>query len=119
MTTVLVVDDDVDVRETLVELLEDRGFRVVAARDGVDALDRVLAVKPDVMLIDQRMPRMTGSDCVRALRSRGVDVPVVLMSAAHDVASLSQAAGIRWFLGKPFGLDELVGALTHALADTN
>lgn len=114
--TVLVVDDDPDIRAALVDLVSEFGFRTVGAFDGVDALARIDEVHPDVVVLDNRMPRMTGTECVRELRSRGNDVPIVLMTAAREVEELARSIGVRWFIGKPFGVEQLVEAIRRALS---
>lgn len=113
---VLLVDDDDDLRPLLAELMRWDGWEVVQARDGCEGQALFASVPPDVLVLDQRMPGMTGSDLFRKLRAGGSLVPVVLISAAPNVASLAANLGIRHFLRKPFDMDEMLAALRAACA---
>jgi two-component system OmpR family response regulator len=111
--TVLVVDDEPAIREIVATLLEDEGYEVRHARDGVEALaaidDRI-----DLVLSDVIMPRLDGASLVRKLRRRGHLVPVVLMSAVYADVDLP---GVR-FVPKPFEIDRLLGTVASALGST-
>jgi len=111
--TVLVVDDEPAIREIVATLLEDEGYEVRHARDGVEALaaidDRI-----DLVLSDVIMPRLDGASLVRKLRRRGHLVPVVLMSAVYADVDLP---GVR-FVPKPFEIDRLLGTVASALEST-
>ncbi len=107
---VLVVEDDVAVRETLRELLTDSGLRVVCARNGADALDELFraAVAPTLILLDLMMPIMDGYEFrARQLAdARLRDIPVVVITAHEDAQRTSRALGAP-VLVKPFDVDEL------------
>ncbi len=102
---VLVIEDDSDIRDTLVESLEECGFSVAAADDGEEAL-HVLdgGLEPDVLVLDLMMPRMDGWALLKRLRAdpRHARRPVLVISAAADTGSLGASA----CLAKPFHLDE-------------
>src|SRR5678815_5518609 len=87
--TVLVVEDDVDIRQALVEILEDQGFETLGARDGADALDILSRATdlPCVILLDLMMPVMDGAAFREAQRNdpRLASIPVVVLSAYWDV----------------------------------
>ncbi len=107
--SILVVDDDVDARESMVDVLERRGCAVESAGDGAAALARLRAgLRPSVMLIDLFLPRMDGADLLASIRSdpalASVRVIVVTGLASGKVRSLVAADG---YLFKPFGADEL------------
>ena len=107
--TVLVVEDDVDTRAALRLALEDEGFIVESAGDGLHALQRVRDHTPDVVILDLSMPRMGGEDFLFAWRS-GVDtpgVPIIVISAAYKPPR-PEDLGIDAFLPKPFDLRTLV-----------
>ena len=109
---VLVVDDEPAIRETVATLLEEEGYRVRRARDGVEALSTLAGDGIDVILADVNMPRLDGATLVRKLRGRGNRIPIVLMSAIYADVDLP---GVR-FVPKPFAIDRLLGAVTSALA---
>ena len=105
--SLLVVDDD-DTREALAELLRDEGYAVVTARDGAQALERVEAYVPDLVLLDIVMPRTTGMELLGSLRQRWspAELPVIMMSAKGQstdvVAALGQ--GANDYITKPLDL---------------
>ena len=114
---VLVADDDDDVRSALGDLLAGTlGCERVEARDGIEALAALRAGGIDAVLLDHRMPGLTGAEVVRQLRVEGITTPVVLMTAASDVRRLAEELGLPLWLGKPFGLDQLLDQVERALA---
>jgi CheY-like chemotaxis protein len=115
---ILVADDDPLLRRFLVTALQAAGFDVVAAQDGIEALSFFRAHGPfDVVLLDEEMPRLSGSQAVRALRTAGETLPVVLFSGHLTLsAAEQQALGVGSVVQKPCGIEVLVEALCHALA---
>jgi DNA-binding NtrC family response regulator len=111
---VLVVDDEPRVCELLREFLTLQGYDVATAATGTEALDTVPIFQPDVIMVDMRMPSLSGRDVLDAVRRRGFTTPVVLMSGD------SARAGEGFFevLQKPFDLwrtaQVVVAALAHA-----
>lgn len=112
----LVVDDEAALLLTLVANLELEGFDVVEAGGAERALELVRASHFDLVLSDIRMPGMNGIDMVRALRSMGSDVPVVLMTAFTAESALGAAIeeGVFTIVTKPFDLTALVTSLSEA-----
>jgi CheY-like chemotaxis protein len=111
--TVLVVEDDPEIRESLVDLLEGQGYGVVAAANGREALRllRSRSPTPCLILLDLMMPVMDGRT-FRAEQLRSPDlasIPVVVVSAYRDVEESARALQVREFLEKPFDLDHLMG----------
>ncbi|MBY6365398.1 response regulator transcription factor [Rhodococcoides corynebacterioides] len=115
--TVLVVDDDADVLASLERGLRLSGFTVITAPDGAVALDLVDARRPDVVVLDMNMPVLDGSGVVSALRARGNDVPVCVLSARSSVDDriAGLEAGADDYLTKPFVLAELVARINAML----
>jgi two-component system response regulator MprA len=116
MATVLIVDDDRKLLKMLHRTLAYEGFRVVTAVDGHEALDRVRADQPDLIVLDWMMPEMDGIEVIRHLRAAN-DKTMVLMLTARDAIE-NRVAGLESgaddYLVKPFAPAELV-ARVHAL----
>lgn len=116
--TILVVDDDADLREMLVLVLASRGFQVESAADGAAAMERLQqAPRPDALLIDLRMPVVDGTDFLRQVRSTPslAGLPVIVMSGERGGEAVATKAGASAFLAKPFGILELVAEVYRAL----
>ncbi len=115
MQSVLVVDDESDIREAVTELLADEGYQVMNAGDGAEALRKARAFHPSIVLLDLMMPGMSGWEFC-AERKGDPDlrqIPVVVVSALGRVPGI-EASG---YLQKPFGLADLLSAVkTHARA---
>jgi two-component system response regulator MprA len=110
---VLVVDDDLAMRETLRAALRLRGHDVSLAVDGVDALQCMDGAEHDAVVLDVLMPRVDGFEVCRRLRSQGCRTPVLLLTARDDVADRVDGldAGADDYLVKPFALEELLARL--------
>ncbi len=109
---VLVVDDDDVIRQLITVNLELEGFEVATAVDGQDCLDKVKAVRPDVITLDIMMPRLDGWEAAGRLREdpETAGIKVVLLSARAQEADLERGSriGVDAYLTKPFDPDELV-----------
>ncbi|HUJ62135.1 MAG TPA: response regulator [Kofleriaceae bacterium] len=114
---ILVVDDEPMVRDTLGHMLVDEGYVVDVAVDGVDALDRVHAARPDAILLDLMMPGMNGRQFLQALRDEPVyaEVPVLIMTAVHGLEINLAAIGASEVVEKPFNPDELLNKVALAV----
>lgn len=117
--TILVVDDDEDVREAVSSALDDEGYDVLVARDGMDALAVLRRVPaPQLIVLDLTMPRMTGSEFRRHLAAelpQLSSVPVLVMSADIEGRLKARALGAAAFLRKPIRLSELFRTVSHHL----
>ena len=109
--TVLVVEDDPAVLDLLEDALEDEGYRVRRAEDGVEALEAIQRELPSLVVADVHLPRLDGGQLVRRLRD--VNVPVLLLSADPNWARTPGVA----FVPKPFDLDHLLTVVARLLAD--
>jgi len=111
MSTVLIVDDDLTARETLVAMLEGEHYDLQLAKDGTQALQMLEQIQPDVILLDVMMPGMDGYEVCRRVRStpQFAEVPIILLTALDDRASLVRGieSGADDFLSKPADRREL------------
>jgi two-component system response regulator HydG len=114
--SVLVVDDETGILETLRILLKNAGFAAHTAHGGKEGMEQLAAVAPDILLTDVRMPSVGGLDLLSAARAQDPDLPVILMTAQADLRSAIQAvnAGAYHYIQKPFVNDELVAVLRRA-----
>ena len=117
---VLVVDDSLTVRRASQRLLERHGYRVVLARDGIDALEQLRLISPVAVLLDIEMPRMDGFELLAVLRddARWHDLPVAMITSrtAERHREHAMKLGATAYLGKPFVEEELLALLTQWLA---
>ncbi|MEP6651931.1 MAG: sigma-54 dependent transcriptional regulator [Myxococcales bacterium] len=106
---ILVVDDEVNARAALTELLRDDGYAVEAAADGFKALGKVADFAPDLVLTDLKMPGMDGIQLLGKLHEQDPELPVVVMTAFGEVETAVGAmrAGARDYLSKPINMGEL------------
>src|SRR2546430_17097733 len=104
MQTILVIDDDESLRDTIGVMLEQEGFRAELASDGRSGYDRALALKPDLLLVDLRLPGMSGVEICRQLRGARVQTPIIVLSAVGDEVDKVLLLEIRAddYGGKPF-----------------
>jgi PAS domain S-box-containing protein len=116
--TVLVVDDDPDIRRVLVDLLEALGYGVIEASDGPSGLAELERRAPDVMMVDFAMPSMNGAEVAKAAREKWPDLPIVFASGYSDTAAIESAVGAdAIMLRKPFRVDDLQAILAATLAE--
>ena len=114
--SVLVVDDEQGILESLGILLRNAGFNTHTARGGRAGLEQLAAVQPDIVLTDVRMPDVGGVEILAAARQQNPDTPVILMTAQATLQSAMQAVneGAFYYIQKPFRNDELLAILTRA-----
>lgn len=107
MVTIMVVDDEEPVRQLLVGIFTDHGYRALQAHNGRHALELLQTEHPDLVVTDMMMPRLTGADLCRHLKASPETrtIPVILVSAAGR--EVADGAGADGFLDKPFQLDEV------------
>ncbi len=114
---VLVVEDDQSIRNVITDVLEERGFRVVGASDGAEALERIEVNRPDVMVLDLLMPVMHGWDFMEsyAQRTGGEQIPIVVVSVNPVLPRSFDRFGVHSVVAKPFDVDELLASVERAL----
>ncbi|MDQ2100508.1 MAG: response regulator [Tychonema bourrellyi B0820] len=119
MSTVMVVDDSVTLRQMITDLLKSRGLSVTVASDGVEALEEIKKNRPDLVVLDIVMPRMNGYEVCRRLKSdpKTQNLPVVMCSSKSE--EFDRYWGIKQgadaYIAKPFHPQELVGTIKQLL----
>lgn len=112
MTRILVAEDERDIRELIAFTLRFAGFDVVLATNGAEAVEMAEASPPDLIILDVRMPKMSGYEACRRLKEnpRTSSVPVVFLSAKGQDSEIQQglASGADEYILKPFAPDELI-----------
>lgn len=114
--SILVVEDDGDVLESIREILEEAGYRVAVATNGLDALGLLRDVAPAAMLVDFVMPVMDGGELLKAcaLDPKLAQIPALIISGKHPEEF--EPSGSRCVLRKPFGSEQLLEALRRVLS---
>jgi DNA-binding response OmpR family regulator len=113
MQTALVIDDDSSLRDTVGLMLENNGFRAVLASDGRIGLEQALAMKPGLILVDLRMPGISGVEVCEQLRNRGMKTPLIVLSAVSDEIDKVRLLeiGADDYIVKPFSVRELLARI--------
>ncbi|MBW8876526.1 MAG: sigma-54-dependent Fis family transcriptional regulator [Acidobacteria bacterium] len=115
--SILVVDDEAAIRDSLHMILEYEGYRVEEAGNGSQALSKVAERAPDAIVLDIKMPEMDGLELLKALRERGYDMPVLMISGHADVATAVEATrrGAFDFFEKPLQRERVLLSLRNAV----
>ena len=106
--TVLVLDDDPWILQTVSEILTEAGYRVEAAQSALEAARHVAQAPAEIVLLDIRLPGLNGREFAMDLRARHISSKIIVMSAAHDANELATEIGADGVLIKPFDLAELL-----------
>jgi DNA-binding response OmpR family regulator len=115
--TILVIDDDEDLRDTIGVLLELEGFRATLAADGKTGLDLAILGKPALILADLRLPDLSGVEVCKRLRTSGIQTPIIVLSAVGEEIDkvLLLEMGADDYVVKPFGTRELLARIRAVL----
>ncbi len=121
LPSVLIVDDSLSVRNSLLQLVQDAGFRAETARDGIDAIDMLRTFKPDVLLTDLEMPNMNGVELTYHLRERDdyKSLPIIMITSRSQDKHrrLAEQAGVNSYITKPYNGGDLLqtirGTISH------
>ncbi|NOY97880.1 MAG: response regulator [Chloroflexi bacterium] len=120
MTKILIAEDERDIRDLIAFTLRFAGYEVVTAANGEEAVESAAQETPDLILLDVRMPRMTGYDACKLIKSDPalVDIPVVFLSAKGQESEIQTGleAGAEEYLLKPFAPDELTARVRAILS---
>src|ERR1700675_19394 len=117
MQTILVIDDDESLRDTIGVMLEQESFRAVLVADGRAGYEKSVLLKPDLILVDLRLPGMSGVEICKQLRAAHVATPIIVLSALGDEIDkvLLLEIGADDYLVKPFGTRELLARIRAVL----
>jgi CheY-like chemotaxis protein len=114
--TILLVDDNSDVRDFIADCLHGLGHSVVSAEDGEEGLKALETTQPDLVLLDYAMPAMHGADVARAIRKTHPDLPIVFVTGYAESEQMDSAVGAEVaVLRKPFSMAELAAVLEDKL----
>ena len=113
----LVIEDDQVIRTVIADVLDDRGFRVAAVGNGAEALEELDHSVPDVVVLDLLMPVMHGWAFMESYadKTNGARIPIVVVSVNPILPRSFDRLGVRRCIGKPFAVDDLIGAVEDAL----
>ncbi len=117
MQNILVIDDDDALRDTIGMMLEQEGFRVTLAPDGKTGYEKALTTKPDLMVVDLRLPGMSGTEICKQIRAAQIPMPILVLSAVGDEVDkvLLLEIGADDYVVKPFGRRELLARIRALL----
>lgn len=115
--SIVLAEDDPSVRTAVTRVLELEGYAVTSVSDGRAAIDQIIKLSPDAVVMDVMMPFADGFTVCRELRHRGVRTPILLLTARHEVGDRVAGldAGADDYLAKPFAVDELLARVRAML----
>lgn len=121
-TKILVIDDDVIVRETIIQILEDRGYQVVSAEDGKRGIASFRSEKPDLVITDIIMPEKEGIQTITEIRRERPDAKVIAISGGGrigntDFLKIAQKLGASDVIAKPFDPDDFLTRVSRCLGE--
>ena len=123
MVKILVAEDERDIRELIAYTLMFAGYEIIQASNGADAVDLAVQEIPDLILMDVRMPRMTGYQACEVLKQKPEtkDTPVIFLSAKGQESEIQQGLGVGAvkYILKPFAPDELTAQVENVLKEIN
>ena len=118
MTKILLIDDEIKLRETTSELLSIAGYDVFEAQDGLDGLEKVNKTNPDLIICDVMMPKLDGYGFIEQLKStKYPNIPVLFLTAKTELIDLERgiALGAKAYIIKPFTFKDLKRIIEHHL----
>ena len=119
---IMVVDDSISIRQVISRLIEDQGWEVHTAKDGIDALDKLREDRPDLIVLDIEMPRMNGYEFLGAVKTQSgyEDIPVVMLTSRATAKHREKARslGANGFVVKPYKDDEFIDLIKKLTGDS-
>ena len=123
LKTILLVEDEDQVRIPLARLLEKNNYAVMEASDGLEALRVIEDKRPDLMIVDVMMPRLDGFSFVKAVRYHQINrgIPIIFLTAKGDAQSMIEGinVGAKFFLTKPFNVNDVLSKIRKLLEETS
>ena len=115
--TALVVDDSNLNRQILIEFLKTKDFKIIEAADGKEALDQIENSHPDIILLDLIMPVMDGFETMNHLKSKGINIPIIVITAylKENTYSRCKELGAKAFINKPVKMRELYSEISKLI----
>lgn len=116
-STILIVEDDKEIRRLIEEILLDNDYSVITAADGVAALNLAQKKRPDLVLVDLGLPKLSGESVCLALRKKYPQLPLIILTAKSDVSDVLRGfdLGVDDYIAKPFDLDILLARIKARL----
>jgi two-component system response regulator (stage 0 sporulation protein F) len=112
--TVLIADDEEGNRILLTFILEQEGWEVSEARNGKEALEKVFKEQPDLLILDNRMPELTGVEVYQYLQEHGIKLAVVMVTSHLNLKELALSLGLLYYLEKPFDIPDFLKIIESA-----
>jgi two-component system response regulator MprA len=114
---VMLVEDDPSVRESMAQVIELGDYGVITAEDGLDAMEKLKACKPDLIILDLMMPGMDGETFVREAHQRPdlKKIPILIISASDDLAGVAKRINVDGFINKPIDIDDFLETVARKL----
>lgn len=118
MEKILVCEDEEDLRTIFVDYFQENGYQIICAADGEEGLKFVESHKPDIMLLDMRMPRLDGYGTLKRLRETNKELPVIVITAYGYICQVIQMMnlGISGYVTKPIDYDKLLEKIKEVLS---
>jgi len=110
----LIADDDESNQLCLTIALEKEGWEVKQARDGEEAIEKVLVWQPDLLILDNQMPKLTGVEVYQYLQLHEIKLAVVMISGDSELEKIASCLGIAYYLQRPFDLAEFIQTINSA-----
>ena len=114
---ILVVDDDPNILDVVAELLDMEGYPVTTASNGAEALVKIDEAPPSLVLLDMRMPVLDGWGFAREVKARGIQLPILVMTAAQNARLWAEEIGAQGYVAKPFEVPALLDAVERLRAN--
>ena len=117
MAVILIVDDDPGLRNSFARLIEQDGHEALTAANGEEGIERLERDRPDAVVMDVRMPGMTGLEALARMKARDPATPVIIMTAYGNTDTAIEAVnkGAFDYILKPFDIPEMLGLIAQAL----
>lgn len=118
MKKILIVEDEPDLLQVLSQHLKNNSFQVVEAGDGEEGLQKVQNEKPDLIVLDIKMPKVDGYSFIQEMRAQKehAKIPVIMLTANSSLNSLFKIEGVEAYFTKPYDIKKLIAAIEQALS---